>query len=289
MKLSKRKFKFTAKPEKILGHFKIASPEETIDKILKDGSSIARFGDGEFDFIYGVDMNYQKMDEDLSRRLKEVLLSKEENLIIGIPNVFNLEYCDKYIGRAIEFWPGWVNAYKFKLLKLLERNRQYYSAQISRFYLDYIDKSHVGDYVKKLKLLWDNKDIVIIEGTKSRLGVGNDLFKNAKSIQRIICPAESAYSKYEEIMNEAKKVSKDKIIFLALGPTATVLAYDLYKLGYQAIDIGHVDIEYEWFLRKATKKIKIENKYVTEVADGRTNIEDVTDEKYKSEIIATII
>lgn len=289
MKLSKRKFKFTAKPEKILGHFKIASPEETIDKILKDGSSIARFGDGEFDFIYGVDMNYQKMDEDLSRRLKEVLLSKEENLIIGIPNVFNLEYCDKYIGRAIEFWPGWVNAYKFKLLKLLERNRQYYSAQISRFYLDYIDKSHVGDYVKKLKLLWDNKDIVIIEGTKSRLGVGNDLFKNTKSIQRIICPAESAYSKYEEIINEAKKVSKDKIIFLALGPTATVLAYDLYKLGYQAIDIGHVDIEYEWFLRKATKKIKIENKYVTEVADGRTNIEDVTDEKYKSEIIATII
>ena len=90
-------------------------------------------------------------------------------------------------------------------------------------------------------------------------------------------------------MTEAKKVSKDKLIFLALGPTATVLAYDLYKLGYQAIDIGHVDIEYEWFLRKATKKIKIDNKYVTEVADGRTNIQDVKDEKYESEIIATII
>lgn len=289
MKLSKRKLRYTAKPEQILGHFKIATPEETIDKILKDGSSIARFGDGEFDFIYGVDMNYQKMDPDLSRRLKEVLLSKEENLIIGIPNVFNLEYLDKYIGRAIEFWPGWVNDYKFKILKLLERNRQYYSAQITRFYLDYKDKSNVDNYVKKLKLLWDNKEIVIIEGTKSRLGVGNDLFDNAKSIERIICPAESAYGKYDAIMTEAKKVSKDKLIFLALGPTATVLAYDLYKLGYQAIDIGHVDIEYEWFLRKATKKIKIDNKYVTEVADGRTNIQDVKDEKYESEIIATII
>lgn len=289
MKLNREKLKFTAKPADILGHFKIASPEETIDKILKDKASITRFGDGEFDFIYGVDMNYQKMDPDLSRRLKEVLLSKEENLIIGIPNVFNLEYCEKYIGRAIEFWPGWVDDYKFKLLKLLERNRQYYSAQISRFYLDYIDKSHVEGYVKKLKLLWDNKEIVIIEGTKSRLGVGNDLFQNAKSIERIICPAESAYSKYDDIINEAKKVSKDKMIFLALGPTATVLAYDLHKLGYQVIDIGHVDIEYEWFLRKATEKIKIEHKYVTEVADGRTNIQDVIDEKYKSEIIATII
>lgn len=289
MKLNKRKLKFTAKPEKILGHFKILPPEETIDKILKDGSSIARYGDGEFDFIYGIDMNYQKMDKDLSRRLKEVLLSKEENLLIGIPDPFNLEYCDKYTGRAIEFWPGWIRSYKFKLLKLLNKNRQYYSSLITRFYLDYTDKSHVAGYVKKIKLLWDNKDIVIIEGTKSRLGVGNDLFQNAKSIQRIICPAESAYSKYKEILNEAKKISKDKIIFLALGPTATVLAYDLYKLGYQTIDIGHVDIEYEWFLRKATKKIKIEHKYVTEVADGRTNIEDVTDEKYKNEIIATII
>ena len=29
-------------------------------------------------------------------------------------------------------------------------------------------------------------------------------------------------------------------MLLALGPTATVLAYDLSKLGYQAIDIGHL-------------------------------------------------
>ena len=289
MKLSKKKFKFTATPEKVLGHFKIASPEETIEKILRDKSSITRFGDGEFDFIYGVDMNYQKMDKDLSRRLKEVLLSNEENLIIGIPNVFNLEYCEKYIGRAIEFWPGWVNKYKFKILKLVSRKKQYYSAQISRFYLDYIDKSHVGEYVKKLKQIWENRDIVIIEGNQTRLGVGNDLLQNAKSIERIICPAENAYSKYNAILEEAKKVPKDKLFLLALGPTATVLAYDLYKLGYQVVDIGHVDIEYEWFLRKATKKIRIENKYVTEVADGRTNIEDVKDEKYKNEIIAKII
>ena len=67
-----------------------------------------------------------------------------------------------------------------------------------------------------------------------------------------------------------------------------MLAYDLYKEGYQAIDIGHVDIEYEWFLRKATKKIKIESKYVTEVKEGRENIQEVKDEKYKNEIVARI-
>jgi hypothetical protein len=37
----------------------------------------------------------------------------------------------------------------------------------------------------------------------------------------------------------------DKLILIALGPTATVLAYDLAKKGYQAIDIGHLPSCYE--------------------------------------------
>ena len=75
-----------------------------------------------------------------------------------------------------------------------------------------------------------------------------------KSIERIICPSENAFEIYEKIYNEVLKVDKNKTILLALGPTATVLAYDLYKAGYRTIDIGHVDIEYEWFLMKATTK-----------------------------------
>ena len=77
------------------------------------------------------------------------------------------------------------------------------------------------------------------------------------------------------------------MILLAIGPTATILAYDLYKEGYQAIDIGHVDIEYEWFLRQAKTKIKIENKYVCEAGAGQ-NVGDIQDEKYLSEIKAII-
>ena len=146
----------------------------------------------------------------------------------------------------------------------------------------------MAEYVKKMKKIWDKKDVVIIEGEQSRLGIGNDLFDNMKSIQRIICPSENAFEIYDKIYNEALKIDKNKLVLLALGPTATVLAYDLFKAGYQAIDIGHVDIEYEWFLRKATKKIKIESKYVTEVKEGRENIQEVKDEKYKNEIVARI-
>lgn len=288
MKLSFKKCNYTATVQDILGGFHIASPEETIDKIVEDKCSIARFGDGEFDMIRGTGMNYQKYNPVLARRLNEVLNSNEEGLLIGINNVIDLRYAENYVDFARNFWKGWLHDNKFKLLEILSKNKQYYSSNITRFYIDYEDKSGVGEYVKKLKKIWNNQDVVIVEGEQSRLGVGNDLFDNMKSIQRIICPSENAFEHYEKILQEILKIDKNKMIMIALGPTATILAYDLYKMGYRAIDIGHVDIEYEWFLRKATKKIKIETKYVTEVQDGRENIQNIKDEKYEKEIIARI-
>ena len=51
------------------------------------------------------------------------------------------------------------------------------------------DKSKVPQYIKKLKKIWEQKDVVIIQGETSRLGVYNDLFDNIKSIERILCPS----------------------------------------------------------------------------------------------------
>ncbi len=287
--MEKTNKKFYADAKNVIGHYKIANPDETISELVSKNKSIARFGDGEIDFIYGKGMNYQKYDKKLANRLQEVLNSNEENLLIGIPDAVNVEYLKLYTGPAIAFWPDWINKSKFRLVKILDRNKQYYSTQITRFYIDYKDKSHTAQYVDRLKKLWDNKNIVIVEGDKSRLGIGNDLLDNVKSIQRIICPAENAFDKYDEILKEALKVSQDKLILLALGPTATVLSYDLYKKGYRAIDIGHVDIEYEWFLRKVNQKVKIETKYVTEVSNGRVNIDNIKDEKYEEQIITRIV
>lgn len=41
-------------------------------------------------------------------------------------------------------------------------------------------------------------------------------------------------------------------MIVVLGPTATVLAYDLAKAGYQALDIGHLGKAYDWLKRKET-------------------------------------
>jgi glycosyltransferase family protein len=121
--------------------------------------------------------------------------------------------------------------------------------------MDYNDKRKSIKYFERIKNIWDEREVVIVERKKRRLGVGNDLFENSKSIQRIICPSINAFSNYTEILNEVKKLDKSKLILIALGPTATVLAYDLSIAGYQAIDIGHIDIVYEWYLKKSIIKL----------------------------------
>ena len=163
MKVSHKKQKYLAKTSDILGGFKIKTPEETIQKIISDNCSITRFGDGEFDMICGVGMKYQKYNQELGKRLKEVLMSNEEGLLVGINNVIDLQYSENYNDFANNFWKKWLYDNKFKLLKLLSKNKQYYSSNITRFYIDYKDKSKVGDYVKELRKIWDKKDVLIVE------------------------------------------------------------------------------------------------------------------------------
>ena len=73
---------------------------------------------------------------------------------------------------------------------------------------------------------------------------------------------------------------------IALGPTATVLAYDLAEMGYWALDIGHLDLEYEWFL-KGKGYSYVPHKYNNE-ALGDTKVQDIYDEYYEETIIETI-
>ena len=139
-----------------------------------------------------------------------------------------------------------------------------------------------------LKEIWKERDVVIIEGAHSRLGVGNDLFNNTNSLHRVLCPPKDAFKKYDEILQYViEYVKKDRLLLISLGPTATVMAYDLHRSGYQAIDLGHIDLEYEWFLKNAKERIMIKNKAVNELAEEAL-IQECRDEKYQREILVEI-
>lgn len=262
----------------------VKSIPETIDKILKDKVSICRFGDGELLYISEQrSLPFQKQDSRLRNYFIDILKSENKDILIGLPigyqSLDNLKIESKVTWRAIISW-----TYP-SIKKILKKDKIYYNASMTRLYMDYEDTSHSGDWFKKVQSIWNDKDILLIEGEKSRLGVGNDLFKNAISIKRILGPAHNAFDQFDNLLNFAKQQSKEVLVLVAMGPTAKPLAYELALDGFQAIDIGNLDVEYEWFLKGATEKVIIEGKYTSEAKGGRI-VADIVNEDYENQILA---
>lgn len=243
---------------------KIKNTIETIEYLNHNKVSIVRFGDGEFDLILNNrSLVFQKEDNLLEVRLKEILKSNEKNILVCIPNT--LISIKEKNEKASYFWSLYFNRNYQKLIPLLNFNHYYGDSLFTRLYIDYINKEESKKLFQKLFELWRGEDIVVVEGNMSNLGIGNDLFKEVNSIIRISCPSTNAFEKYEKILEEVIiKSTKENLILISLGPTATVLAYDLAKKGYWAVDIGHIDIEYEWMKAGVNDKVKLSNKKVWE-------------------------
>lgn len=265
------------------------SAEETVDAILSNQLSISRFGDGELDMMARdrqISLRFQKWDATLQNRLTEIIKSRDDSIIIGLPHVFDGKTLYQMKKENREWWLKHLLLNLKQWYRMIDRKRVYGNASFTRCYIAFKDTTNCEMYFGKVKKIWQNRNIVIVEGEKSRVGVDNALFDNAGSVGRILCPSIDAFSKYGKIKEQCVKLPKDTLFLIALGPTATVLAYDLHKSGYQAVDIGHIDIEYEWFLRKADRKIPIKGRYVNEVEEKFEEIAE--NAEYKKQIIARI-
>jgi glycosyltransferase family protein len=266
----------------------INSAEEAIKKIIEEGCSLSRFGDGEFELMAErVRPRFQNPNPLLAKRLLEVLDSNLEGHLTAIAD--NYRSLDKFEENAAmeirEYMTPFVRSYHMSLLNL---NKTYYDAYLSRPYILYKDKGIADQKFQSLMKIWENRELTIIEGSKTRMGIGNNLLNNAKSVNRILAPSEDAFDKYDNILSEALKRDKGTLFLIALGPTATVLSYDLANLGYQAIDIGHLDLEYDWYLKNDIKRSNNKYKYINEIPNGDIT-EEIEDELYRSQIIAKVL
>lgn len=272
----------------MLKYPRVMSISETIELVLNSKKGVARFGDGEFHMISQTeDLGFQGKDDSLSRRLKEILLSDSDKCLILLPE--GVHSVQSLTPKSKAFWKRFIVFHYHRYRSYFNFQRTYCNANITRPFMDYMDKSRVSEYFEKIKNLWKDKRLLIVEGQMSKLGVGNDLFQESSSVKRIVTASKGAFSLYDRIYDTVvANLNQCDLVLIALGPTATVLAYDLSQLDVRAIDIGHIDIEYEWFLRGATKKIAINGKHVNELAEDKI-IEDKVDKLYSSQIMATIL
>lgn len=123
--------------------------------------------------------------------------------------------------------------------------KSFLNASLTRFYIAYEEKNESVKWFAKIKRLWMDKKVLVVEGDSSKLGFNSSLFHNTTSVNRIITKSFDAWSVYEKILKETLKESPNyDLILVSLGPTATVLAADVAQKGYRILDIGDINLEY---------------------------------------------
>lgn len=270
----------------------IMSPEKTIRYIMKHQCSIARFGDGEFDLIFQTrDLGFQTKSTELAAMLCDVLKRDQSNLLLCIPHCMNsTKGCNAHSKNFWIYW-GKKNNHQQNIVNMIRkyagRKYRFGDSQITRPYIDWKNDRRAKRTYPMLKKIWEGKRVLLIEGEQTRMGVGNDLFDGAESLQRILAPAVGAFSARKEIKDTIMRYYDGQLIVMALGPTATILAAEFANAGIQALDIGNLDIEYEWFRMHAKERVAIPGKFTNEADKGRVYSE-CNDATYLNQIIARV-
>ena len=224
----------------------VMTTTDTIKYILKNKCSVARFGDGEFNLCCGKDMSFEKAagSEELTKKLIEILKTKSNDKILVCIPEFNSKFNNtKRVSGRLNFW----EYYWFRMFKKLQGfliNDFYGNTNISRNDVFYENK------LEFINQIWAGRDVVFVIGENGRFIIKEEFFRDINSYETILVPPMNAYKNYNEIFEQCLKHDRNKLFLIAAGPTATVLAFDLSKQGYQAIDIGHLPNSYDQYLGK---------------------------------------
>ena len=239
---------------------------ELLREVIRRRLSICRFGDGEFEIMHGRNRDwYQSSSAMLTTRLRAVVQERSPRLCVCLADNFGslAQYTEAAADdiRAYMTQPG----VRQEIIDVLSRDVTYYDAYVTRPYLIYRDKRHAREIFALWKQVFAGRNLLLVEGVHARSGEGNDLFDGCASLSRILTPDAEAFSQYEEILARVQsRAAQDTLILLRLGPAATVMARDLALAGYQAIDIGQLDNEYDWYRLGVTARVPIPGKLTAE-------------------------
>ncbi len=234
--------------------------DQTIDVLCKTKKSLARFGDGEILIISGKDIPFQQYDEKLAKRMQEILLNNNSNLMVGINHWY---FFPKYDPLANELSRDFalfsMPEARKTLMGYLDLSRDYCDAGFTSIRKNKTEQN--DKFFKKLRTIWNKRDIVLVGCREAHQKMQYDLFDNASKENWIYVPNINAFSEYDQILTKIQKHSKDTIVILMAGPTSKVLAYDLSKNGYRALDLGHVAKSYDCYMRNVVFTSDVEKDF----------------------------
>lgn len=265
------------------------SNELVCSRLRDEGYSLARFGDGELRWMLGDNSvpSFQDGSPALSAALLQAFNVESSRLLIALPRaiISDGDLCFK----ARAFWRHTVASMGSELFNLIDDKRSYADCNLTRPYLDFKDKSRCGERFKLIESIWRKRDVLIVEGAGTRFGVGNGLLDRCRTVRRILCPCTNAFESIDQIRTAVvQNVKSGDLVLLCLGPTASVLAVEFSQLGIQAIDIGHLDVEYEWMQQGARDKQPVPGRSVNEAGTGGYVDDSYSTDEYERQIVAKI-
>lgn len=217
---------------------KVLIKEDTIDYVLKNNCSIVRLGDGEMELaIKNTSPNrenyyFDKLAEKIRVIMKTGTTKHSLVCINCIPNE------DSYGFSYMSYY--YLTKFHYKKIN------QFFNC--NSFYGDALSFRIVSEnQVEQFKKLWNGKKILFVISKNGQFEEPEGLFDNAIEKAYIYGPNEGAFVEYDRIMSDCLKYDKDWIVYLALGVTATALAWELAEKGYRALDLGKLDVSYSLF------------------------------------------
>lgn len=213
----------------------VLNEHETLQHILSTGCSISRFGDGELRLISGSSAPGQRIDKlEIGEHLKKVLDNPIKNHLscVPVPGAFMPE-------KKMKFWMGYFSQVK----KITEgKNDVFGSSFIGR--TDSAPQIDNSVYWEKCRNLFKGQHVLIFCGVGKHPFPDSSIFEYAFSFRYLFGPDKNAYGSLNSIMSVLLKQKKVDTFVLSLGPTATVLAYELCKFGVRALDLGRLGVYY---------------------------------------------
>ncbi len=233
---------------------KIIPVLETLNILKEEKKSLARFGDGEFNLIFGLQCRFEDPDTKLANDLLKVIQLEDENVLIGIPDIF--KSLKNYLPASKKYWTNYLINHRSSIYKILFFNRTYCDALVTRpFAKTNRTVAESAMIFEQWKQIWRDRKIVVVTGDRRYTAGSSGLFDDASQLEIVYTEPSHAYVKHQDILKNIRFFDKNKLILLILGPTATILVPKLAKDGYQALDIGHLENEYITFLSETKGKL----------------------------------
>ena len=165
---------------------------------------------------------------DLGKALRRVAKAEVPGLLVAIPDIFT------YIPPAKFRWERWLAPER---TKIFDPDITYGNAFVSR--PDFYGVPFGAEYWATMRRIWEGRPVLLVRGDDKRPA----LFDNASSLELLIGPNRNAWALYPSILARCRGWTPDPegVVIAALGPTATVLAFDCARYGIQCLDLGKAE------------------------------------------------